>query len=152
MLIPRRGAAIVFGASNFPLAYGVLGGDTIGAMATGLGVVVKEHPAHRRTGQLLAKLARRALEETGHRGSLLGYAEDDDDGSRAVARALVLHEVACAVGFTGSKAGGSKGLPASGSGPFPSLPRWAAPTRSSSRLARLPPGARRSRASLAARC
>lgn len=111
ILVPRRGVAIVFGASNFPLAYGVCGGDTASALAAGLPVVVKEHPGHRRTGRMIAALACEALTRAGFSPDLLGYAREADDeagaeGDFAVARALVTHERAAAVGFTGSFAGG----------------------------------------------
>lgn len=107
MLVPRRGVAIVFGASNFPLAYGTCGGDTASALAAGLGVVVKEHPGHRETGRLIAKIAREALSRCGFSPDLLGYAQEaDDEGRFEVAEALVTHELAAAVGFTGSFGGG----------------------------------------------
>lgn len=107
MLIPRRGVAIVFGASNFPLAYGVCGGDTASALAAGLPVVVKEHPGHRETGRMIAKIAREALTRAGFSPDLLGYArEGEDEGNFDVAKALVTHELAAAVGFTGSFGGG----------------------------------------------
>lgn len=107
ILVPRRGVAIVFGASNFPLAYGVCGGDTASALAAGLPVVVKEHPGHRETGRLIARIAREALEKAGFSPDLLGYArEGESEGDFEVARALVTHDLAAAVGFTGSFAGG----------------------------------------------
>ncbi len=112
LLIPRRGAAIVFGASNFPLAYGVCGGDTASALAAGLPVVVKEHPGHRETGRLIARIARGAIASAGFSPDLLGYAREaaqeggDAEGGFEVAKALVTHELAAAVGFTGSFGGG----------------------------------------------
>lgn len=107
VLVPRRGVAIVFGASNFPLAYGVCGGDTASALAAGLPVVVKEHPGHRQTGRLLAGVAREAIRARAVCSAVLGYAnEAEREGEFEVARALVLHECAAAVGFTGSFAGG----------------------------------------------
>lgn len=107
MLVPRRGVAIVFGASNFPLAYGVCGGDTASALAAGLPVVVKEHPGHRETGRMIAAIAREALTRAGFSPDLLGYArEAEDEGDFEVAKALVTHELAAAVGFTGSFGGG----------------------------------------------
>jgi NADP-dependent aldehyde dehydrogenase len=107
MLIARRGCAVVFGASNFPLAYGAVGGDAASALAAGLGVVVKEHPAQPRTGRLLARIAREALARAGCNADVLGYAREAEGGSgREVAAALVGHPLCAAVGFTGSRAGG----------------------------------------------
>lgn len=102
MLVPLRGAVIVFGASNFPLAYGVCGGDTASALAAGCPVVVKEHPAHRQTGRLLAQIARDAIKSAGFDPDLLGYVEDDGKDTAALAKSLVEHRNAAAVGFTGS--------------------------------------------------
>ena len=102
MLVPLQGAVIVFGASNFPLAYGVCGGDTASALAAGCPVVVKEHPAHRQTGQLLAKVARDAIRSAGFDPDLLCYIEDDGKETAALARVVVEHPQAAAVGFTGS--------------------------------------------------
>ncbi|MFO0861428.1 MAG: aldehyde dehydrogenase family protein [Phycisphaerales bacterium] len=101
-LIPLRGAVIVFGASNFPLAYGVCGGDTASALAAGCPVVVKEHPAHRNTGRLLAQIARDAVNSAGFDPDLLCYVEDDGKDTASLARSLVEHPDAAAVGFTGS--------------------------------------------------
>ncbi|MBX3381338.1 MAG: aldehyde dehydrogenase family protein, partial [Phycisphaeraceae bacterium] len=101
-LIPLRGAVIVFGASNFPLAYGVCGGDAASALAAGCPVVVKEHPAHRNTGRLIASIARDAIKSAGFDADLLGYVEDDGKDTAALAKSLVEHPNAAAVGFTGS--------------------------------------------------
>lgn len=102
MLVPLRGAVVVFGASNFPLAYGVCGGDTASALAAGCPVVVKEHPAHRNTGRLIASIARDAIKSTGFDPDLLGYVEDDGKDTPVLAKSLVEHRNAAAVGFTGS--------------------------------------------------
>lgn len=107
MLIPLRGTVIVFGASNFPLAYGVCGGDTASALAAGCPVVVKEHPAHRNTGRLLAQIARDAIKPAGFDPDLLGYVEDDGTDTAGLARSLVEHPNAAAVGFTGSTSVGT---------------------------------------------
>lgn len=110
MLVPRRGAAVVFGASNFPLSYGVCGGDTASALAAGLGVVVKEHPAHPRTGRLIANVARDALAQAGHNKDVLGYVRESEETAGEdtfeVAHALILHESVAAIGFTGSTKAG----------------------------------------------
>jgi NADP-dependent aldehyde dehydrogenase len=104
-LVPL-GPAAVFGASNFPLAYGVCGGDTASAWAAGCTVVVKEHPAHPRTGRLLFETARSALERSGCPADALLYVPNEDPRDLGPARALVRHPGIRAVGFTGSVAGG----------------------------------------------
>ncbi|HYE63201.1 MAG TPA: aldehyde dehydrogenase family protein [Phycisphaerales bacterium] len=106
MLMPLGPVVAVFGASNFPLAYGVCGGDTASAWAAGCSVVVKEHPGHPRTGRLLAKLAREAVWSAKVNLDVLCYLEDDGGAGHAVAEALVTHPLVCAVGFTGSIPGG----------------------------------------------
>ncbi|MBI1190176.1 MAG: aldehyde dehydrogenase family protein [Tepidisphaera sp.] len=99
VLVPLGEVVAIFGASNFPLAYGVLGGDTASALAAGCGVVVKEHPAHPRTGRLFAAIAAEV-------GAPVGYVLNEDPRDTSVARALVAHPRVCGVGFTGSVAGG----------------------------------------------
>lgn len=101
MLVPL-GPVAVFGSSNFPLAYGVCGGDTASAWAAGCPAVVKEHPAHPRTGRLLAEIARAAIVASGADAGWLGYAENTDPKDYSVAAALVRHPAIAAVGFTGS--------------------------------------------------
>lgn len=119
MLIPLRGAVIVFGASNFPLAYGVCGGDTASALAAGCPVVVKEHPAHRSTGRLIAQVARDAIASSGFSPDLLCYVEDDERDTAALARSLVEHPNAAAVGFTGSTNVGSTLINIANTRPIP---------------------------------
>jgi len=98
------GPVAVFGASNFPLAYGVCGGDTASALAVGCPVVVKEHPAHPRTGRRLAEIARAALTELP--GGLFEYVEQPDRADVTAGAALVGHPAIRAAGFTGSTRGG----------------------------------------------
>ncbi|MBX3390403.1 MAG: aldehyde dehydrogenase family protein [Phycisphaeraceae bacterium] len=119
MLIPLRGAVIVFGASNFPLAYGVCGGDTASALAAGCPVVVKEHPAHRNTGRLIASIARDAIKSARFDPDLLGYVEDDGKDTPALAKSLVEHRNAAAVGFTGSTSVGSTLIKIANARPIP---------------------------------
>jgi 2,5-dioxopentanoate dehydrogenase len=107
-LIPLRGVVVVFGASNFPLAYGVCGGDTASALAAGCPVVVKEHPAHRETGRLIAETARVAIKAAGFDPDILGYVEDDGTNSAELAKQLIEHRATAAVGFTGSNAVGTQ--------------------------------------------
>jgi NADP-dependent aldehyde dehydrogenase len=97
------GPVAVFGASNFPLAFSVAGGDTASALAAGCPVVVKAHPAHLGTSALIAGAVDAARERCGlHPGvfaMLVG-------ASRAIGTALVADARIKAVGFTGSRSGG----------------------------------------------
>lgn len=97
MLVAIGRIAGVLGASNFPLAYGVCGGDTASALAAGLSVIVKEHPAHPRTGRLLAKLAHDA-------SAPLAYVTHEDPTNFQVVQELI--DAVDGVGFTGSPEGG----------------------------------------------
>ncbi|MET3598190.1 aldehyde dehydrogenase (NADP(+)) [Martelella mangrovi] len=97
------GPVAVFGASNFPLAFSTAGGDTASALAAGCPVVVKGHPAHPGTAEIVGEAIAAAAEKCGiHPGvfSLLQGA------SREAGSALVTHPLIRAVGFTGSLAGG----------------------------------------------
>ena len=102
MLIPI-GPVVVFGASNFPLAFSVAGGDTASALAAGNPVVVKAHPAHPGTSELVARAIQTAAAATrmppGVFSLLHGRSHD-------VSLQLVRHPSARAVGFTGSLAAG----------------------------------------------
>ncbi|WP_332643551.1 aldehyde dehydrogenase family protein [Aeromicrobium sp.] len=64
MLVPL-GPVAVFGASNFPLAFSTAGGDTAAALASGCPVVVKEHPSHPGTADIVAGAAKRAVAAVG---------------------------------------------------------------------------------------
>ncbi|VTR97700.1 -dioxovalerate dehydrogenase : NADP-dependent fatty aldehyde dehydrogenase OS=Acidobacterium capsulatum (strain ATCC 51196 / DSM 11244 / JCM 7670) GN=aldH PE=4 SV=1: Aldedh [Gemmata massiliana] len=97
------GPVVVFGASNFPLAFSVAGGDTAAALASGCPVIVKAHPAHPGTSELVGRVIQHAVRESNlHEGvfSLLF------DAGHEVGLALVRHPVVKAVGFTGSRTGG----------------------------------------------
>src|ERR1035437_95605 len=59
------GPVVVFGSSNFPFAYSVAGGDTASAFAAGCPVIVKAHPAHPGTGELVGRLIVEAVQECG---------------------------------------------------------------------------------------
>ena len=100
MLVPL-GPVAVFGASNFPLAFSVPGGDTASALAAGCPVVVKAHPAHPETSRLCWSIMQDAVVAHGLPAGTLGLV----DGIRAGA-ALVGHPAITAVGFTGSAVGG----------------------------------------------
>ncbi|MGR3762135.1 aldehyde dehydrogenase (NADP(+)) [Roseobacteraceae bacterium NS-SX3] len=97
------GPVAVFGASNFPLAFSVAGGDTAAALAAGCPVVVKGHTAHPGTGEIVAEAIHAAIARTGMPKGVFSLVQG---GSREVGEALVQHPRIKAVGFTGSLAGG----------------------------------------------
>jgi NADP-dependent aldehyde dehydrogenase len=101
-LIPL-GPTVVFGASNFPLAYSTAGGDTASALAAGCPVVVKSHPMHAGTGELVASAIIKAAERTGIPN---GVFSNINSSGIAVGMQLVAHPKVKAVGFTGSIKGG----------------------------------------------
>ncbi|MBC8988119.1 aldehyde dehydrogenase (NADP(+)) [Pedobacter sp. N36a] len=102
MLVPL-GPAVVFGASNFPLAFSVAGGDTASALAAGCPVVVKAHPAHFGTSALVADAILAAAEKTGMPTGIFALLFDD---GYEIGKALVQHPLTKAVAFTGSFNGG----------------------------------------------
>jgi 2,5-dioxopentanoate dehydrogenase len=102
MLVPL-GPVVVFGASNFPLAFSTAGGDTASALAAGCTVVFKGHPAHPRTSQLVAQAIWKAAREHDLIGEIFSHVEGDAETGQQ----LVKHPVARAVAFTGSFAGGT---------------------------------------------
>lgn len=97
------GPVVVFGASNFPLAYSVAGGDTAAALAAGCPVLVKGHSSHPGTCELVAQAIAKAVEKNhlpaGTFSLIMGSGAD-------VGSKMVLAPVVKAVGFTGSFAGG----------------------------------------------
>ncbi len=97
MLVPL-GPIVVFGASNFPLAFSTAGGDTASALAAGNPVIVKAHPAHPGTSELVATAITRAVEACGLPGGVFSHLHGGND----FAHALVRHPLTRAVGFTGS--------------------------------------------------
>lgn len=99
------GPVVVFGASNFPLAFSVAGGDTASALAAGNPVIVKAHPAHPGTSELVANAIVDAAQSCGMPNGVFSLIFDE--GTRA-GTALVQHPAIQAVGFTGSRAGGTK--------------------------------------------
>ncbi|QLQ18541.1 MAG: aldehyde dehydrogenase (NADP(+)) [Exiguobacterium profundum] len=97
------GPVAVFGASNFPLAFSVAGGDTASALAVSCPVVVKGHSAHPGTGEIVAQAIETAIEATGMPKGVFSLVQG---GKRDVGEALVQHPAIQAVGFTGSLGGG----------------------------------------------
>jgi NADP-dependent aldehyde dehydrogenase len=98
------GPVVVFGASNFPFAFSTAGGDTASALAAGCPVVVKSHPLHAGTSELVASAIIRAAERTGMPN---GVFSNLNSSGTAVGKALVSHPLVKAVGFTGSIKGGT---------------------------------------------
>lgn len=97
------GPVAVFGASNFPLAFSVAGGDTASALAAGNPVVVKAHPAHPGTSELVGSLIARAVAKAGLPAGVFSLLFDSGID---VGVGLVQHPAIKAVAFTGSGAGG----------------------------------------------
>ncbi|OIJ94645.1 aldehyde dehydrogenase [Streptomyces colonosanans] len=95
------GPVAVFGASNFPFAFSVLGNDTASALAAGCPVVVKAHPAHVTLSLRLAQVAGQALREAGAPDGTFALVTGRQAGTN-----LVRAEGIAAVAFTGSQAGG----------------------------------------------
>lgn len=97
------GPVVVFGASNFPLAFSVAGGDTVSALAAGCPVIVKAHPAHPATSAIIGKIIQTAAQKTNMPDGVFSLLYDNgiDVGIQ-----LAKHPLIKAVGFTGSfKAG-----------------------------------------------
>ncbi|AMK16602.1 MULTISPECIES: aldehyde dehydrogenase (NADP(+)) [Sphingobium] len=97
------GPVAVFGASNFPLAFSVAGGDTAAALAAGCPVVVKGHPAHPGTGELVARAIATAVANCGLPEGVFSFLPG---ATNELGAALVADPRIKAVGFTGSRAGG----------------------------------------------
>ena len=102
MLVPL-GPVVVFGAGNFPLAFSVAGGDTASALAGGNTVIVKAHPAHSKTGELVAQAIRKAILKLNLPEGVFGFIQDSGFESGQL---LVKHRLTKAVAFTGSFKGG----------------------------------------------
>ncbi len=98
------GPVAVFGASNFPLAFSVAGGDTASALAAGCPVVVKGHSAHPGTSEIVAEAICTALKQMNLHPGIFSLVQGGN--ARDVGTSLVQHPLIKAVGFTGSLAGG----------------------------------------------
>ena len=97
------GPVAVFGASNFPLAFSVAGGDTASALAAGCPVIVKAHNAHLGTSELVGRAVQAAAHRCGMPEGVFSLVFSADN---AIGQQLVAHPHIKAVGFTGSRAGG----------------------------------------------
>ncbi|MEX2534607.1 MAG: aldehyde dehydrogenase (NADP(+)) [Trueperaceae bacterium] len=115
ILVPL-GPVVVFGASNFPLAFSVPGGDTASALAAACPVVVKAHPAHPGTSELVAGAIVAAARETGMPAGVFSMLHGP---SHETGLALVRHSAASAVAFTGSLRGGRALFDAAAARPEP---------------------------------
>jgi NADP-dependent aldehyde dehydrogenase len=99
------GPVIVFGAANFPFAYSTAGGDTACAFGAGCPVIVKAHPGHAETSELVASAILRAAKKSNMPDGIFQHVHGQ---SFEVGKALVMHPYSKAVGFTGSFIGGKQ--------------------------------------------
>ncbi|WP_435609136.1 aldehyde dehydrogenase (NADP(+)) [Pseudomonas knackmussii] len=97
------GPVAIFGASNFPIAYSVAGGDTASALAAGAPVILKAHNAHPGASEIMARAIRQAVRDSGLHEGVFSMLRG---GGNALGEALVEHPLVKAVAFTGSERGG----------------------------------------------
>jgi alpha-ketoglutaric semialdehyde dehydrogenase len=98
------GPVVVFGSSNFPFAYSTAGGDTASALAAGCPVIVKAHPFHLRTSEMVADLINKAANKLNMPHGIFTHVSNT---SNDAGEALVKHPNTRAVGFTGSYSAGT---------------------------------------------
>jgi alpha-ketoglutaric semialdehyde dehydrogenase len=115
-LLRPVGPVAVFGASNFPLAFSVAGGDTAAALAVGCPVIVKAHPAHPDTSAMVARVIDAAVAECGLPRGVFSLLYDTE---HPVGMDLVQHPLVKAGAFTGSARGGLALLHAAQARPEP---------------------------------
>lgn len=108
------GVVAVYSASNFPFAFSVPGGDTASALAAGCPVVVKAHPDHPATSELVAALLGQAAAQSGIPQAVVGLVHGFEAGVE-----LVKHPLVAAAGFTGSVRGGRALFDAAAARPVP---------------------------------
>ena len=97
------GPVAVFGASNFPLAFSVAGGDTASALAAGCPVIVKAHEGHPGTSEMVGLLVQQTARECGAPEGMFSLLQGS---GKTVGVSLVRHPLIKAVGFTGSRGAG----------------------------------------------
>ena len=97
------GPVVVFGASNFPLAFSVAGGDTASALAGGNTVIVKAHAAHPGTSELVGRAVRESVRECGLPEGVFSLLFGSGP---QIGTALMKHPLVKAGGFTGSRTAG----------------------------------------------
>ncbi len=102
MMMPI-GPVVVFGASNFPLAYSTMGGDAASALAVGCPVIIKAHESHLCTNALVAEVVMKAARKTNMPDGVFSSLHGD---GLETGKQLVLHPYTAAIGFTGSFKGG----------------------------------------------
>jgi len=98
-MLRALGPVVVFGSSNFPLAFSVGGGDTASALAAGCPVIVKAHSAHPGTSEMVAEIITGAVAAEGLHPGVFSVLFG---GGSEVGTALVKHPLVCAMAFTGS--------------------------------------------------
>ncbi|WP_343624562.1 aldehyde dehydrogenase (NADP(+)) [Roseateles puraquae] len=114
------GPVAVFGASNFPLAFSVAGGDTAAALAAGCPVVVKGHPSHPGTCELVGRAVAEAVRQCGLPAGVFSLLVGSAPGSgHGLEERLVRHRAIQAVGFTGSRRAGLALMAAAAARPQP---------------------------------
>lgn len=104
-MLVALGPVVVFGAANFPFAYSTAGGDTATAFAAGCPVIVKAHPAHAGTSELVAKAILKAAADCEMPPGIFAHVHG---ASSEVGKAMIEHPHTKAVGFTGSFIGGKQ--------------------------------------------
>ena len=97
------GPVVVFGASNFPLAFSTVGGDTASAFAAGCPVIVKSHPYHAATSECVAQCISNAIQNCQLPPGIFSHLTGS---SHEIGSQLVMHPLTKGVGFTGSFTGG----------------------------------------------
>lgn len=110
------GPIVVFGASNFPFAISVAGTDTVSALGAGCPVIVKAHPGHPGTCEMVATVISAAAKKTGMPPGVFSMLQGK---SNYIGMALAKHPLTCAVAFTGSLKGGRALFDACGGRPRP---------------------------------
>ena len=133
------GPVAVFGASNFPLAFSVAGGDTASALAAGCPVIIEAHSAHPGTGEIVAEAIHAAIQKCGVPEGAFSLIQG---GNRDIGAALVQHPLIKAVGFTGSPRAAGRSSTSARSDPRRS--RSSASSAPSTRCSCYPPRCRRS--------
>ncbi|WP_323960100.1 aldehyde dehydrogenase family protein [Arthrobacter sp. JZ12] len=98
------GPVAVFGASNFPLAFSTAGGDTASALAAGCPVVFKAHNAHPGTSEIVGRAITEAVQDAGLHPGVFSLIYGP---GASIGQALVADPAIQAVGFTGSRGGGT---------------------------------------------
>lgn len=115
-LLRPIGPVVIFGASNFPLAYSVAGGDTASALGAGCPVIAKAHPAHPGTCELIGAAIVRAARATAMPDGVFSLIFD---AGHTAGMALITHPAITGAGFTGSRKGGRALMDAAAARPVP---------------------------------